>query len=147
MRFSLLNRATAVTAACLAALAATPASGHAAEPRTASASAPRVMMRQEKNYQVEVDNFSNQAFDEIALAFTRNSTPVTQILHQFNVPASSVIIFDLGPCSDVKQYAVSGLVGGERKFTTGDVDADPVGCDDIVTIRSTAALEMHRKVR
>ncbi len=145
MRFSLLNRAMAVTAACLAALAATPASGHAAETRTASA--PHVMMRQEKNYQVEVDNFSNQAFDEIALAFTRNSTPVTQILHQFNVPASSVIIFDLGPCSDVKQYAVSGLVGGERKFTTGDVDADPVGCDDIVTIRNTAALEMHRKVR
>ncbi|MFF4222535.1 hypothetical protein ACX9I7_30285 [Streptomyces sp. L500] len=137
----------AVTAACLAVLAVTPAAGHAVEARAASATAPRPTMRQEKNYQVEVDNFSRQNFDEIALAFTRNSTPVTQILHQFNVPASSVIIFDLGPCSDVKQYAVSGLVGGERKFTTGDVDADPVGCDDIVTIRDAGALEMHRKAR
>jgi hypothetical protein len=137
----------AVTAVCLAALAGTPAAGHAAQTRGASATAPHTTMRQEKNYQVEVDNFSRQNFDEIALAFTRNSTPVTQILHQFNVPASSVVIFDLGPCSDVKQYAVSGLVGGERKFTTGDVDADPVGCDDIVTIRDTGALEMHRKAR
>ncbi|GAA1367841.1 hypothetical protein GCM10009612_53730 [Streptomyces beijiangensis] len=134
-----------MTAACLAVLAATPASGHATESKTTSA--PRVTMRQEKNYQVEVDNFSNQAFDEVALAFTRNSIPVTQILHQFNVPASSVIIFDLGPCSDIKQYAVSGLVSGERQFTTGDVDADPVGCDDIITIRNTAAPEMQRKAR
>ncbi len=74
-------------------------------------------MRQEKNYQVEVDNFSSPS--------TRSPWP----------------------CSDVKQYAVSGLVGGERKFTTGDVDADPVGCDDIVTIRDTGALAMHRNAR
>ncbi|RCH66624.1 hypothetical protein DT019_20985 [Streptomyces sp. SDr-06] len=102
------------------------------------------MVRQAANYQVEVDNFSSQAFDEVALAFTRHSTPVTQILHQFNVPASSVVSFDLGPCSDVKQYAVSGLVGGVRVFTTGDVDADPVGCDDIITIRDRAAVQVNR---
>lgn len=147
MRFSFFSRASAMTAACLVALAVTPVSGHAAEARTVSATTHSPVMRQEKNYQVEVDNFSSQAFDEIALAFTRNSTPVTQILHQFNVPASSVVVFDLGPCSDVKQYAVSGLVGGERKFTTGDVDADHVGCDDVVTIRDAGALEMHRKVQ
>ena len=135
MRSSLFSRAITVTAACLAAVTAMPATGHAAA------------TLHEKNYQVEVDNFSNQAFDEIALAFTRNSTPVTQILHQFNVPASSVTVFDLGPCSDVKQYAVSGLVGGERKYTTGDVDADPVGCDDIVTIRNTDVSETHRNTR
>ncbi|GHF20795.1 hypothetical protein [Streptomyces morookaense] len=147
MRFSSFKRTAPVMVACLAVLTATQASGHAAEARAASTTARSAAMRQEKNYQVEVDNFSSQAFDEIALAFTRNSTPVTQILHQFNVPASSVVIFDLGPCSDVKQYAVSGLVGGERKFTTGDVDADPVGCDDIVTIRDTGALAMHRNAR
>jgi hypothetical protein len=133
MRLSRFGRVSVTAAACLLALTAAPSAGQAADTRISTA--PSAAKRQEQNYQVEVDNFSSQAFDEVALAFTRNSTPVTQILHQFNVPASSVIVFDLGPCSDVKQYAVSGIVGGERLFTTGDIDGDPVGCDDVWTIR------------
>ncbi|MEY9945203.1 hypothetical protein [Kitasatospora sp. GAS1066B] len=142
MRLSSFGRVAVTAAACLLASTAAPVAGHAAGTRASTAS--RATVRQAANYQVEVDNFSSRAFDEVALAYTRNSTPVTQILHQFNVPASSVVSFDLGPCSDVKQYAVSGLVGGVRVFTTGDVDADPVGCDDIVTIRDSAAVQVSK---
>ncbi|SPE58061.1 hypothetical protein SNS2_3701 [Streptomyces netropsis] len=147
MRLSYVGRAAAAAAACLLALAVTPGAGHAAAGARGS-TAPDAVMRLAPNYQVEVDNFSSQAFDEIAVAFTRHSTPVTQILHQYNVPASSVVNFDLGPCSDVKQYAVSGIVGGQRLFTTGDVEADPVGCDDVVTIRDRAAgVQAERALR
>lgn len=145
MRLSSFGRVAVTAAACLLASTAAPVAGHAAGTRASTAStASSAVVRQAANYQVEVDNFSSRAFDEVALAYTRNSTPVTQILHQFNVPASSVVSFDLGPCSDVKQYAVSGLVGGVRVFTTGDVDADPVGCDDIVTIRDSAAVQVSK---
>ncbi|ARZ72497.1 hypothetical protein SMD11_6921 [Streptomyces albireticuli] len=137
MRLSYVGRTAVAAAACLLVLAVTPGAGHAAA-GTRVSTAPGAVMRLAPNYKVEVDNFSSQAFDEIALAFTRHSTSVTQILHQYNVPASSVVSFDLGPCDDVKQYAVSGIVGGQRLFTTGDVEADPVGCDDVVTIRDRA---------
>ncbi|MFD9902853.1 hypothetical protein [Streptomyces sp. NPDC059063] len=147
MHLTYVGRTVVATAACLLALATTPGAGHAAAD-TRGATAPDTVTRLAPNYQVEVDNFSSQAFDEIVVAFTRHSTPVTQLLHAYNVPASSVVSFDLGPCSDVKQYAVSGIVGGERLFTTGDVEADPVGCDDVVTIRDrSTAVRVERAGR
>jgi hypothetical protein len=91
-------------------------------------------VRHDPTYIVEVENFSSQDFDEIVLAFTRHSDPVARILHQPNVPHDSVVSFDLGPCADVRQYAVSGIVGGERVVTTGDVDGDPSSCNDVITI-------------
>ncbi|MCK2218298.1 hypothetical protein MF672_031575 [Actinomadura sp. ATCC 31491] len=90
--------------------------------------------RADQNYVVEVQNYSSQGFDEMVLAVSRFSNPAPELMSRPGVPPFTVVSFDLGPCGDVRQYAVSGLVGGERLFTTGDVDGDPIGCNDVITI-------------
>ncbi|MGC7094765.1 hypothetical protein ACPZ19_08880 [Amycolatopsis lurida] len=96
---------------------------------TATLAAPA---QQQGNYEVGVGNFTSLHFDEIVLAYTRHSQPIAQLQFRRNVPPFSVVIFDLGPCADVKQYAVSGIIGGVRVVTTGDLNADP-GCEDIIS--------------
>ncbi|MET7338582.1 hypothetical protein [Nonomuraea sp. NPDC005650] len=93
----------------------------------------------DQNYTVEVQNYSSQGFDEIVLAVSRFSNPTPELMSRPNVPPFTVVSFDLGACSDVRQYAVSGIVGGQRLFTTGDVDGDPIGCNDVITIGDRTA--------
>ncbi|NRQ31782.1 hypothetical protein HII36_08005 [Nonomuraea sp. NN258] len=115
----------AVAALSLLAVTAPPPAAHAAA---------------DQNYTVELQNYSSQGFDEAVLAVTRFSNPVPEIMSRANVPPFTVVSFDLGPCADVHKYALSGIVGGERVFTTGDVDADHAGCNDVVTVGDAGAV-------
>jgi hypothetical protein len=102
-------------------------------PSTGSAS---VASQRLQSYGVEVVNLSNQRFDEIVLAVTRHSNPTAQLIHRPDVSPGASVSFDLGDCTDVKQYAVSGIVGGDRVITTGDIDGDSVGCADQLIFRN-----------
>ncbi|RJQ71003.1 hypothetical protein D5S17_28425 [Pseudonocardiaceae bacterium YIM PH 21723] len=90
-----------------------------------------------QNYRVEVVNFSGETFDEIVVAVSRHSNPASQLLHSPPLPPGNAAQFDLGTCADVAQFAVAGVKGGVSLFNTGNIQGDPVGCDDQIVIRNT----------
>ncbi|GAA1367837.1 hypothetical protein [Streptomyces beijiangensis] len=119
----------AVKALCAASLAL------AAAVATASP-ASAVRQADAPNYQVDVVNHAGLGLDEVDLAVGRFSDPVIRLQTQRHVVSGATVTFDLGPCSDVRQFAASAFVGNREVLHTGDINPSP-NCHTQVEITHT----------
>lgn len=109
------NAVKAVCAASLALVAAVAPASSASAVRQAAAS----------NYRVDVVNHSGFGLDEVDLAVARFSDPVIRLQTQRHVVSGATASFDLGPCSDVRQFAASAYIGTREVLHTRDINPSP----------------------
>ncbi|MFF4222534.1 hypothetical protein ACFYZH_06650 [Streptomyces abikoensis] len=88
------------------------------------------------SYQVDVVNHSGFGLDEVDLAVARFSDPVIRLQTQRHVVSGATVTFDLGPCSDVRQFAASAFIGNREVLHTGDINPSPT-CHTQIEITHT----------
>ncbi|MFD9902854.1 hypothetical protein [Streptomyces sp. NPDC059063] len=96
----------------------------------------------EQNYVVDVVNHSRLTLDEVNLAVARHSDPTIRLITQRHVTSGATATFDLGACSDVRQFAASAFVGSREVLHTGNINPNP-SCRTQIEI--TQDLTTHRK--
>lgn len=90
----------------------------------------------EPNYRVDVVNHSGFGLDEVDLAVARFSDPVIRLQTQRTVVSGATASFDLGRCSDVRQFAASAFIGNREVLHTGDISPSP-SCHTEIEITHT----------
>ncbi|UPZ26399.1 hypothetical protein MUK60_00340 [Streptomyces sp. LRE541] len=116
-------------ATSLGAFAATALLAAAVPPSTHAAPAPA----QEQSYVVEVVNRMRISVDDVNLALARHSDPTIRPMTQRRVVPGATASFDLGACSDVRQFAASAFIGSREVLHTGNIDPSP-GCHTRIEI-------------
>ncbi|MFI6682425.1 hypothetical protein [Streptomyces sp. NPDC050485] len=119
----------AVMALCAASLALAAAVAPASP-------ASAVRQAAEPNYRVDVVNHSGFGLDEVDLAVARFSDPVIRLQTQRHVVSGATASFDLGPCSDVRQFAASAFIGNREVLHTGNINPSP-SCHTQIEITHT----------
>ncbi|MFI9718559.1 hypothetical protein ACIHFE_02735 [Streptomyces sp. NPDC052396] len=119
----------AVKAVCAASLAI-------AAVLTPTAPASAVHQAAAPSYRVDVVNHSGFGLDEVDLAVARFSDPVIRLQTQRHVVSGATASFDLGPCSDVRQFAASAFIGSREVLHTADINPSP-SCHTQIEITHT----------
>ncbi|MFE9572954.1 hypothetical protein ACFYMW_31270 [Streptomyces sp. NPDC006692] len=88
------------------------------------------------NYRVDVVNHSGFGLDEVDLAVARFSDPVIRLQTQRHVVSGTTATFDLGSCSDVRQFAASAFIGNREVLHTADINPSP-SCHTEIEITHT----------
>ncbi|MFE9558316.1 hypothetical protein ACFYOD_33195 [Streptomyces sp. NPDC006703] len=88
------------------------------------------------NYRVDVVNHSGFGLDEVDLAVARFSDPVIRLQTQRHVVSGATAAFDLGSCSDVRQFAASAFIGNREVLHTADINPSP-SCHTEIEITHT----------
>ncbi|MFV8129434.1 hypothetical protein [Streptomyces syringium] len=109
---------------------------------TAAPSAGAQPTSAEPNYVVDVINHSRLTLDEVNLAVARHSDPTIRLITQRRVTSGATATFNLGPCSDVRQFAASAFIGSREVLHTGNINPSPT-CRTQIEI--TQDLTAHRK--
>jgi hypothetical protein len=99
---------------------------------TASASFPRA----EQSYRVDVINHSGFGLDEVDVAVARHSDPVIRLITQRHITSGATASFDLGACSDVRQFAASAFIGNREVLHTDNITPSP-SCHTQIEITHT----------
>ncbi|MEU2856680.1 hypothetical protein [Streptomyces syringium] len=96
----------------------------------------------EQSYVVDVINHSRLTLDEVNLAVARHSDPTIRLITQRRVASGATATFNLGSCSDVRQFAASAFIGSREVLHTGNINPSPT-CRTQIEI--TQSLTAHRK--